>query len=139
MARETQDARKLSAAAQGDLRRRVVRAIVDGGMSKAQAVRTFGVSKTAVFNWMKAYRKRGSPGLAARPQGRPKRSRLKGHQAASTVRIITDNCPDQLKRSFALWRRDAVAELIEERWGIRLSVWTIGRYLKRWGFTPQKP
>ncbi len=136
---ETQDARKLSAAAQEDLRRRVVRAIVDTGMSKAEAVRTFGVSKTAVFNWMKSYRKRGSPGLAARPQGRPKRFRLKGHQAASTVRIITDNCPDQLKLSFALWTRDAVAELIEERWGIRLSVWTIGRYLKKWGFTPQKP
>ena len=136
---ETQDARKLSASGQEDLRRRVVRAIVDEGMSKAQAVRTFGVSKTAVFNWMKAYRKRGSPGLAARPQGRPKRSRLKGHQAASTVRIITDNCPEQLKLSFALWTRDAVAELIEERWGIRLSVWTIGRYLKQWGFTPQKP
>ena len=136
---ETQDARKLSAAAQEDLRRRVVRAIVDDGMSKAQAVRTFGVSKTAVFNWLKVYRKRGSPGLAARPQGRPRRSRLKGHQAASTVRIITDHCPDQLKLPFALWTRDAVAELIEKRWGIRLSVWTIGRYLKRWGFTPQKP
>ena len=136
---ETQDARKLSAAAQEDLRRRVVRAIVDDGMSKAQAVRTFGVSKTAVFNWLKVYRRRGSPGLAARPQGRPRRSRLKGHQAASTVRIITDRCPDQLKLPFALWTRDAVAELIEKRWGIRLSVWTIGRYLKRWGFTPQKP
>ena len=136
---ETQDAGKLSAAAQEDLRRRVVRAIVDDGMSKAQAVRTFGVSKTAVFNWLKVYRKRGSPGLAARPQGRPRRSRLKGHQAASTVRIITDHCPDQLKLPFALWTRDAVAELIEKRWGIRLSVWTIGRYLKRWGFTPQKP
>ena len=139
MVMETQDARKLSAAAQEDLRRRVVRAVVDTGMSKAEAVRTFGVSKTAVFSWMKLYRERGSPGLAARPQGRPKRSRLKGHQAASTVRIITDNCPDQLKLSFALWTRDAVAELIEERWGIRLSVWTIGRYLKKWGFTPQKP
>ena len=136
---ETQDARKLSAAAQEDLRRRVVRAIIDEGMSKAHAVRTFGVSKTAVFNWLKAYRKRGAPGLAARPQGRPRRSRLKGHQAASTVRIITDNCPDQLKLSFALWTREAVCELIEKRWGIRLSVWTIGRYLKRWGFTPQKP
>ncbi len=113
MVMETQDARKLSAAAQEDLRRRVVRAVVDTGMSKAEAVRTFGVSKTAVFSWMKLYRERGSPGLAARPQGRPKRSRLKGHQAASTVRIITDNCPDQLKLSFALWTRDAVAELIE--------------------------
>jgi len=29
--------------------------------------------------------------------------------------------------------------LIERRCGLRLSVWTVGRLLRRWGFTPQKP
>ncbi|HEY4800417.1 MAG TPA: IS630 family transposase, partial [Bacteroidia bacterium] len=33
----------------------------------------------------------------------------------------------------------AVALLIKRRFGVQLSVWTVGRYLKRWGFTPQKP
>ena len=32
-----------------------------------------------------------------------------------------------------------MAQLIERRFGIRLSIWTVGRYLARWGFTPQKP
>jgi transposase len=32
-----------------------------------------------------------------------------------------------------------VGQLIERRFGIRLSIWTVGRYLARWGFTPQKP
>ena len=41
--------------------------------------------------------------------------------------------------SFFLWTREAVAELIEQRYGISLSRWTVGRYLARWGFTPQKP
>jgi hypothetical protein len=40
---------------------------------------------------------------------------------------------------FALWTREAVQELIARRTGLHLSVWTVGRYLKRWGFTPQKP
>lgn len=31
------------------------------------------------------------------------------------------------------------SDLILQRFGIRLSVWTVGRYLRRWGFTPQKP
>jgi transposase len=97
------------------------------------------VSKTAVFKWIKAFRNGGANGLASRPRGRPKRSTLKGHQAGTIVRIITDRCPDQVKLPFALWTREAVAELIEKRWGLRLSVWTIGRYLKKWGFTPQKP
>lgn len=136
---DTTDGRSLTAEAQEDLRRRVVRAVVDEGMSKAHAVRTFGVSKTSVYQWVKDYKAAGERALASRPRGRPRRSTLKGHQAATTVRIITDRCPDQLKLSFSLWTRAAVQELIEHRWGLKLSVWTIGRYLKKWGFTPQKP
>ena len=68
-----------------------------------------------------------------------KSSRLKGHQAATIVRLIEDRHPEQLHLPFALWTRDAAAQLIGERFGIDLSVWTVGRYLKRWGFTPQKP
>lgn len=44
-----------------------------------------------------------------------------------------------MKLPFYLWTREAVANLIERRYGIRLSKWTIGRYLANWGFTPQKP
>lgn len=53
--------------------------------------------------------------------------------------MITDCCPDQLELPFALWTREAVRDLIANRFGMRLSIWTVGRYLKRWGFTPQKP
>ncbi len=135
----TQNARRITAEAQQELRLRVVRAIVQQGMSQAAACRTFGVGKTSVWRWLKAYRCGGERRLQARRRGRPKSSSLKGHQAATTVRIITDRCPDQLKLPFALWTRAAVQELIEKRWGLRLSVWTVGRYLKNWGFTPQKP
>ncbi len=55
------------------------------------------------------------------------------------VRIITDKLPDQLKLPFALWTREAVQQLIAQRFQIDISIWTVGRYLKRWGFTPQKP
>jgi hypothetical protein len=54
-------------------------------------------------------------------------------------KLITDKMPDQLKLPFALWTRRAVAELIEQRFGLKLPVRTMGEYLKRWGFTPQKP
>jgi len=40
---------------------------------------------------------------------------------------------------YALWTRQAVAELIRDRFGIALPVRTMGLYLSRWGFTPQKP
>jgi transposase len=77
--------------------------------------------------------------LQAKRRGRPKRSRLSGPQASVVVRLITSRCPDQLGLPFCLWTREAVQQLIATRCGLALSVWTVGRYLKRWGFTPQKP
>lgn len=53
--------------------------------------------------------------------------------------LIRDKTPDQIKLPYAQWSRNAVAELIADRFGIRLPVRTMGTYLKRWGFTPQKP
>ncbi len=135
----TQDARRLSPEAQESLRCRVVQAVVERGMSQAEAVRTFVVSKTAVYNWVTKYRSGGQRVLKSKPRGRPKRSRLEGWQAATTVKLITDRCPDQLKLPFALWTRDAVGELLAERFGVCVSVWTVGRLLRKWGFTPQKP
>jgi hypothetical protein len=38
-----------------------------------------------------------------------------------------------------LWTREAAAALVERRFGVRVCLTTIGRWLKRWGFTPQKP
>lgn len=133
------DTRCLSPSAQEALRRRVVHAVREQGMSKSEAARTFGVSRTSIDAWLEKFSSRGAAGLASQARGRPKRSRLAGHQAATTVRLITDRCPDQLKMPFALWTREAVAQLISDRYDIRISVWTVGRYLKKWGFTPQKP
>jgi transposase len=52
---------------------------------------------------------------------------------------LRDQRPDQLKLPFYLWTREAVVQLIEQGCGVSVSVWTAGRYLKAWGFTPQKP
>ena len=134
-----QDARCLTPEAQEALRRRVVRAVMGGRMTKAAAARTFAVSRTSVHAWVRTCWERGSRALKARGRGRPKRSRFMGWQAATTVRLICDHCPDQLELPFVLWTREAVQSLLLTRFQIRVSVWTVGRYLKRWGFTPQKP
>lgn len=60
-------------------------------------------------------------------------------QEALVQKLIADKTPDQLKMPYALWSRAAVAELIEQRFGLKLKVRTMGMYLQRWGFTPQKP
>jgi len=133
------DARKLSPAAQEDLRRRVVAAVWDQGMSQVEAARTFQVSRGSIHNWLRTVEQRGTTALRARKRGPKPHSLLEGHQAGTIVRMIEDRCPDQLHLPFALWTREAVGQLIAHRYGIDLSVWTVGRYLAKWGFTPQKP
>jgi len=132
------DGRKLSPESQETLRGRVVEAIL-GGMKQKEAVRVFGVARSSINNWMAAYRAEGAKGLRRQKRGPKGGTSLEPWQAAQTVRAITGRCPDQLKLPFALWTREAVVELMARKFGVEVSVWTAGRYLKRWGLTPQKP
>ena len=134
----TTDARALPATAQEDLRRRTVKAVRDG-MTQTEAAQVFGVARPTVTKWVAQYEAGGTRALKAKRRGRPPGTQLASHQAALTVRLVTDRCPDQLRLPFALWTREAVQQLLVERFGLQVSVWTVGRYLKRWGFTPQKP
>jgi transposase len=136
---EDYDARMLSPQTPEQLRLRLARAVGDEGMKPAEAVRLYKVARTAVSKWCRAYRERGTKGLKARKQARPSRSQMPGHEAATTVTLIQDRCPDQLKLGFALWTRRAVQERVGERFDRHLSRSTVGRCLKHWGFTPQKP
>jgi transposase len=64
---------------------------------------------------------------------------LDAAQEALVRKLIADKTPDQLKMPYALRTHAAEAQLIEQRFGVRLQVRTMGKYLARWGFTPQKP
>lgn len=133
------DARSLPAIAQEDLRRKAVKAVLNG-KTQIEAAKIFGVKRQTVGRWLKKYREGGTKALKAKLQGRPKKGgSLLPWQAAQIAKTVIDRYPEQLKLPFYLWTREAVAGLIEKRFGIRLSIWTVGRYLKRWGFTPQKP
>ncbi len=54
-------------------------------------------------------------------------------------RILIDKSPDQMKLSFMLWTRAAVCQLVEEKYGITITLRNMSEYLKRWGMTCQRP
>src|SRR5437867_2542722 len=108
-------------------------------MSQVEAAGVFGVTRQAVGRWVGTAREKGVRALRARRRGRPPEIQLAADEAAWVRRQIVNRTPDQLSLKFFLWTREAVRELIEAEFGIALSVWTVGRYLKAWGFTPQKP
>jgi transposase len=134
------DARSLSSRDQEDLRRKVVHAVTEEGMSRSEAARTFKVSRYSVITWVQGYEAGGVTALKARKRGRPKEpSVLLPHQCATIVRLITNRSPDQQQLDFMLWTREAVLELIWRRYAVQVSLSTVGRLLRRWGMTPQKP
>ncbi len=133
-----QDARSLPSIAQEDIRRKAIKAVLDG-KKQVDVAKLFGVTRQVVGKWVDKYREGGEKALKAKRRSRPKAGSLLPWQAAQIAKTVVDRHPEQLKLPFYLWTREAVAQLIENRFGHRLSVWTVGRYLARWGFTPQKP
>lgn len=103
--------------------------------------RLFGVSRQTVNGWVKAHQQGGERALSSRKRGRRpgEQQALRPWQQAQIARAIRDKNPDQLKLAFFLWTREAARDLIERRFGVRLSLVAVGNYLRRWGFTPQKP
>ncbi len=114
-------------------------AALKAGRSKTEVARIFGVSRQAVHAWIAQRKQSGARALRAKRRGRPVGGRLAAGQEKVIARLISDHCPDQLKLPFYLWTREAVGALIAQRFGVRLSVWTVGRLLARLGFTAQKP
>ena len=135
---QVKDARSLSPEGQEALRKRAVQAVLRG-MKQTAAARTFGVARGTVARWMGQYRQGGEAALHQRPQGRPPAPKLSRDQQTAIVALIEGHGPDQLGLPAFLWTRETVATLIKKRFGLALSVWTVGRYLRRWGLTPQKP
>ena len=133
------DARKLDGATQGHLRKLVVKA-VRGGMKQTEAAAVYGVSLRAVSKWMRLSRSGGLRALKLGKRGRRSGSGHLDQQQAVRIRaLIVGKMPDQLKLPFYLWTREAVAQLIEREYGIAVSPTSVGRYLRAWGMSAQKP
>jgi len=106
-------------------------------MTRAEIGEIVGVHADTVGRWLKLSPRDLKVNRGGRKQGDGRR--LTKAQEAHVRKLITDKAPDQLKLDYALWTRKAVMELIEQETGIRMPIRTVGEYLKRWGFTPQKP
>jgi transposase len=135
------DARSLSPEAKEALRKRAVAAYLTGKVTQAEVATLFGIHRSALTKWLATYRKDGSDALTARRKGPAKGTRmlLKAKQAEQIKQLIVGKCPEQLKLPFYLWTREAAQELIWRKCGVKVSINTVGNYLRAWGFTPQKP
>jgi transposase len=131
------DGRKLDHKTREQIRIRAVK-LVKAGNSPEQVVKALGFHRSAIYQWLAAYHQGGIDALKTKPiTGRP--SKLKGSQVKKLYDIITSKNPLQLKFEFALWTRDMVRDLIKDQFGVQMNVTSVGRLLKKLGFTVQRP
>ena len=113
----------------------------EDGSTLEEIMEALGMSKSAICMAWKAFQQGGLDALCTGIRGRRMGAyrHLTEAQEKGIQRKIIDRRPEQLRLNFALWTRDAVRQLIKQETGIEMPVRTVGEYLKRWGFTPQKP
>ena len=134
------DARTLSPQTQYELRKQVIR-LRKKGMTNMATAEIIGISEQHASTVWHIYQRSGIKALKPKVRGRRygEQRKLTAEQEEAVQKLLLDKTPDQLKLPFALWTRDAVRLAIRERFRIDMPLRTITDYLKRWGFTPQKP
>jgi transposase len=131
------DARKLDHATLEALRIRAVQGVQEGESPEVVA-RTLRITGRTMYRWLAQYRGGGWGALKAKPlAGRP--PKLDDKKLKWIYNAVTQKNPLQFRFRFALWTREMVAELIKEKYGIRLAANSVGRLLAQLGITAQKP
>lgn len=131
------DGRTYSTEEQHLIRRMAVQRYNEGE-SPTRIAKSYGVSNVSVHRWVKKSREQGAESLAPVPKsGRPRK--MTPEEEQEVYRWVVGGDPRQLGLDFGLWTRRIIAEQIEERMGITISVTSVGEMLHRLGLSPQKP
>lgn len=129
--------RCLAPGEQETLRREALQAIMNGE-KKTRVAERLGVTRQAVHRWVRRYRAGGPASLEARPRGRKKIRPLLPWQEEQVSGAILRQPPGGPSRQAAAWTKRAIADFVEERFGVRLQEWIVSAYLRDWGFPSQR-
>ncbi|MDR1015688.1 MAG: IS630 family transposase [Coriobacteriales bacterium] len=137
---ERTDGRRLGSDGQHQLRKSAAR-LLSKGLRPSEVAGLLGVSRQFVYNVKARAESGGAAALRPKARGRKAGSkrRLTPEQESFVVETITEKNPDQLKMACCLWDRRSVAELAMREFGVGLPPSTVGCYLRRWGFSKQRP
>jgi transposase len=138
------DARRPAVTEQTALRRGAAAEVVLGQTRTESAAlgaaATLGTSRRARANWCRRNASGGDAAVAARPRGWPgEEPSLSARQELDLVEAVRRAFPDELGLAGRLWTRQAVADLIERAYDVRLTAPGVNRYLRSWGLGPREP
>src|SRR3954454_13543858 len=114
-------------------RRMLARARVLEGAAREEAPRAAGVDRHTLRDWVHRYNEEGLPGLHDRRRPGP-RPRLSPEQEAELAAAV-ERGPDPDRDGVVRWRRVDLKALIETRFAVRRHERSVGKVLRRLGFT----
>lgn len=131
------DARKLPHDALETIRISAVKR-VESGESPEELAKGLGINRRTLYRWLAAYHYGGEDALKAKPvPGAPRK--VSGEVLQKLSATIRDKNPLQLKFEYALWTLAIIREVLRRDFNIKISEVSVGRLMKRIGFTPQRP
>ena len=105
-----------------------------------EAAAMFGVSRRSVGTWWRKYQAGGREALAAPVKSRTGRGELiSATDRAVVFAAMADYTPEELLIGGPLWTRALVGELIRMVVGVPMTEQGVGKWLRRHGFSPQRP
>lgn len=134
------DGRHLSIGTQNYLRQQSIR-LRKEGKPVTEIAEYLGVHVSTVSKWWSQYKSEGSAALIQKDRGRQsgKNQRLSAVQQEQLKSSMLSGYPEDYGIESALWTRRAVQALIVKQCEVTMPIRTVGDYLKRWGYSPQKP
>src|SRR3954467_9193910 len=114
-------------------RRMLAPALVLEGSSREEAARAAGMDRQTLRDRVHRYNAEGLAGLGDRPRS-GRRPRLTAGQEAELVTAV-ERGPDPDRDGVVRWRRVDLQALIEARFAVRLHERSVGKVLRRLGFT----
>jgi transposase len=131
------DGRQLPRKAKEQLRVAAVKRVESGESPEAVAA-GLGINRRTIYRWIEAFHYGGEPALKAKPiPGAP--PKLDAKQMARLARIVSTKNPLQLNFEFALWTLAMIRVLIRREFAVSLSEVSVGRLMRRLGFSAQRP
>src|SRR3954468_8411532 len=134
------DGRKLDHQTLEALRLRAVEQVARGvpAARVGAGLAALGLHRRTIYTWLATERTAGREALRAKPvPGRPRK--LTDEQLRELAGLIAETDPRDHGFAVALWTREVVRQLIAARFGVDLTVASVGRTLHALGFFAPRP
>jgi transposase len=137
------DARSLSEETLEVLRKQAHR-LREDGRTWAEIASIVGVHISTLMSWARRFgigtdKALGEVASARRGRRFGEGRRLSLVDEVALREHIVCGPPTALGLAHALWSRRAVQQAVRLKFGLDMPIRTVGEYLRRWGFTPQRP